>query len=205
MSPEVPYAAAVPGVIELIYAHPYPDRSRANRALLAGVRDMPGLEVRSLYDLYPDFSVDVEAEREALVRADVVVWQCPFYWYGMPALLHHWIEKVLGHGWAYGAGGTAVRGKTAFWATTTGAPESAYGPGQVHGHPFEAFVPAISQTARFCGMRWAGPPLVVHAAHRVSDDELRAAAERYRLRLDGLANETDARARVGARAGAADA
>jgi glutathione-regulated potassium-efflux system ancillary protein KefF len=183
----VPYAAGVAGLVNLVYAHPYPDRSRANRVLLAGVRDMPGLEVRSLYDLYPDFDVDVEAERAALLRADVVVWQCPFYWYGMPALLHHWIEKVLAHGWAYGAGGTAVRGKTAFWATTTGAPETAYEAGQMHGHHFDAFVPAISQTAVFCGMRWAGPPLVLHGAHRVSDDELRAAARRYRRRLDVLA------------------
>jgi glutathione-regulated potassium-efflux system ancillary protein KefF len=199
----VPYAAAVAGLVTLIYAHPYPDRSRANRMLLEGVRDMPGLEVRSLYDLYPDFGIDVDAEREALLRADVIVWQCPLYWYGMPALLHQWIEKVLAHGWAYGAGGTAVRGKTAFWATTTGAPESAYHPGQMHGHPFEAFVPAVSQTARFCGMRWAGPPLVVHGAHRVNDDELRAASERFRERLDALVNA--AGERPVSRAEAADA
>ena len=192
---EVPYAAAVPGLIDLIYAHPYPDRSRANRVLLDGVRDMPGLEVRSLYDLYPDFGINVDAEREALVRADLVVWQGPFYWYGMPSLLHLWIEKVLGHGWAYGAGGTAVRGKTAFWATTTGAPEAAYAAGQIHGHTFETFVPAISQTAVFCGMRWGGPPLVVHGAHRVGDDELRAAAGRYRQRLDALVSGTDGRGR----------
>jgi glutathione-regulated potassium-efflux system ancillary protein KefF len=177
----------VPRTIDLIYAHPYPDRSRANRVLLDSVRNMPELEVRSLYDLYPDFAIDVEAEREALRRADIVVWQCPFYWYGLPSLLHLWIEKVLAHGWAYGAGGTAVRGKTVLWATTTGAPLSAYEPGQMHGHPFEAFEPAISQTARFCGMRWAGPPLALHGAHRVSDDELANAGRRYRERLDALA------------------
>jgi glutathione-regulated potassium-efflux system ancillary protein KefF len=187
----VPYAAAVPRTIDLIYAHPYPDRSRANRALLDCVREMPGLEVRSLYDLYPDFAIDVEAERDALTRADVVVWQSPFYWYGLPALLHLWIEKVLAQGWAYGDGGTALRGKAALWVTTTGAPLSAYEPGKIHGHPFDAFEPAISQTARFCGMRWAGPPLAVHGAHRVSDDELAEAAERYRARLDALANERE--------------
>jgi len=153
--------------------------------------------VRSLYDLYPDFDVDVAAEREALLRADVVVWQCPFYWYGMPALLHQWIEKVLAHGWAYGAGGTAVRGKTALWATTTGAPAPAFEAGQMHGHHFEAFVPAISQTAVFCGMRWAGPPFVVHGAHRVNDDELRDAAERYRERLDALVDGTGGSRRAG--------
>jgi glutathione-regulated potassium-efflux system ancillary protein KefF len=183
---ELPYAAAVPRTVVLIYAHPYPDRSRANRVLLSAVRDMAGLEVRSLYDLYPDLSIDVEAERAALVRADVVVWQSPFYWYGMPALLHLWIEKVLGHGWAYGEGGTSLHGKTAFWATTTGAPLSEYAPGHMHGHPFEAFTPVVSQTARFCGMHWASPPLALHSAHRVSDAELHAVARRYRERLEHL-------------------
>jgi glutathione-regulated potassium-efflux system ancillary protein KefF len=176
--------------IDIIYAHPYPDRSRANRALLAAVRDMPDVETRSLYDLYPDFAIDVEAEREALLRSDVVVWQAPFYWYGLPALLHLWIEKVLAHGWAYGQGGTAVRGKTALWVATTGAPIAEYQPGRMHGHPFDTFVPAISQTARFCGMHWAGPPLVLHGAHRVSDAEIDAAAVRYRARLEALADET---------------
>ena len=52
----------------------------------------------------------------------------------MPALLHLWIEKVLAHGWAYGAGGDAVRGKTTLWVATTGAPVSAYAPGEMHGH-----------------------------------------------------------------------
>jgi glutathione-regulated potassium-efflux system ancillary protein KefF len=173
----------VPRSIDLIYAHPYPDRSRANRAMLAGVRDLPGLEVRSLYDLYPDFSIDVEAEREALLRADILVWQAPFYWYGLPALWHLWVEKVLGNGWAYGAGGRAVQGKTALWVTTTGGVESAFRPGEMHGHPFEAFIPAVSQTAIFCGMHWEGP-LVLHGSHRVSDAEIGAHTLRYRRRLE---------------------
>jgi glutathione-regulated potassium-efflux system ancillary protein KefF len=182
----------VPRRIDLIYAHPYPDRSRANRAMLAGVRDLPELEVRSLYDLYPDFAIDVEAEREALLRADIVVWQAPFYWYGLPALWHLWIEKVLANGWAYGPGGTAVQGKTALWVTTTGAPAPAYAPGQMHGHAFEAFVPAVSQTAVFCGMYWAGPPLVLHASHRVSDAEIVEHTLRYRGRLQALAEAAHA-------------
>ena len=50
----------------VILAHPYPDRSRANRALVRALDGLPGVAVRSLYDLYPDFAIDVEAEREAL-------------------------------------------------------------------------------------------------------------------------------------------
>jgi glutathione-regulated potassium-efflux system ancillary protein KefF len=173
--------------------------------MLAGVRDLPDLEVRSLYDLYPDFAIDVEAERDALLRADIIVWQAPFYWYGLPSLMHLWVEKVLAHGWAYGAGGTAVHGKTALWVTTTGAPESAYRPGQMHGHPFEAFVPAISQTARFCGMHWAGPPLVLHGSHRVSDAEIQAHTLRYRAHLEAIAGGTHVPPHSDAHAGGAHA
>jgi glutathione-regulated potassium-efflux system ancillary protein KefF len=172
--------------IVVLFAHPYPDRSRAGSALLRAVSDLPSVSVRSLYERYPDFSIDVASEREALRSADVLVWQCPFYWYGLPSLLHLWIEKVLANGWAYGPGGRAVAGKRALWVTTTGAPLEAYEPGAMHGHRFEAFVPAVEQTARFCGMEWE-PPIVLHGAHRISDAVLADKAQQYRARLIALA------------------
>ncbi|HEY8926173.1 MAG TPA: NAD(P)H-dependent oxidoreductase [Polyangia bacterium] len=177
--------------VSVIYSHPYPNRSRAGRALLEGLRDLPSgevsLNVRSLYALYPDFDIDVAAEQQALLGADVVIWQGPFYWYGVPALMSLWFEKVLAHGWAYGDDAHAVRGKTVLWVATTGGPESSYRPGAMHGHPLQAFVPAISQTARFCGMQWVDPPLVVHGAHRISTEHLREAAAGYRARVLALA------------------
>lgn len=174
--------------INLVHCHPYPDRSRAGRILLDAVSGMPGVNVRSLYNLYPDFDIDVQAEQEALTAADLVVWQGPFYWYGVPALLSLWFEKVLAEGWAYGHGAHALRGKSALWVATTGAPESAYQANGVHGHPFAAFEPAISQTARFCGMTWVDPPVIVHGAHRINDVDLKQAALRYRTRLEALAD-----------------
>lgn len=172
-----------PGVRTLIvFAHPYPDRSRANRALVEAARTLPEVSVRSLYDLYPDFAVDVAAEQAALRVADRVVWQCPIYWYSVPALLSLWFEKVLAHGWAYGHDGKALRGKRALWATTTGAGASAYAPDAMHGRPFAEYVPPVEQTARFCGMEWE-PPLVFHGAFRASDETLSAWAATYRARL----------------------
>lgn len=172
-------------MIDLIYAHPYPDRSRANRALLAGVRDLPGLDVRVLHDLYPDFAVDVEAEQAALLRARVVVWHHPIYWYGPPALLKLWFDKVLSWGWAYGTGGDALRGKRCLWVVTTGGDEGAYTDGGMHEHPFGAFEPPIRQTARFCGMEWL-EPIVFHGARVGGDDRLESAARAYRARLEAL-------------------
>jgi glutathione-regulated potassium-efflux system ancillary protein KefF len=174
-------------MICLLYAHPYPDRSRANRVLLSAVSGLPGLEVRPLYDWYPDFAIDVEAEQRALIRAKVIVLQHPFYWYGVPGLLKHWFDKVLQLGWAYGTPTKALEGKTCLWVTTTGAPESGYAADGMHRRPFEEFVPAIEQTARFCGMQWA-EPMVVFGAPRIEAAELEEMGLEYRRRLSELAD-----------------
>jgi glutathione-regulated potassium-efflux system ancillary protein KefF len=169
-------------MITVIHAHPHPRRSRAGRVLLDAVRDLPGLAVRSLYDLYPDFSIDVEAEQRALAASALVIWQHPLYWYSVPALLKLWFERVLAHGWAYGEGGTALRGKDCLWVATTGGPPEWYGPDGPHAHPFHAFEPPVRQTARFCGMQWL-EPIVVLGGHRIGADALAAAASGYRARL----------------------
>jgi glutathione-regulated potassium-efflux system ancillary protein KefF len=166
----------------LIYAHPYPDRSRANRVMLDAVREHPDLEVRSLYDLYPDFGIDIEAEQDALIRAELVVWQHPLYWYSVPGLMKHWFDKVLARGLAYGDGGTALQGKRCWWVATTGGDAHAFSPHGMHGHPLQAFAPPILQTARFCGMHWL-EPLIVHGAHLIGEDGLRHAAHDYRERF----------------------
>lgn len=168
--------------IALIYAHPYPNRSRAGRTLLTALSGLPGLEVRALYERYPDFSIDAGAEQALLTRAELIVWQHPVYWYGPPPLLSLWFEKVLARGWAYGKGGTALRGKSCLWVPTTGGDADAYREGGMHGHPFEHFVAPIEQTARFCGMHWQ-TPLIVHGSHHSSEAELHAHAATYRERL----------------------
>lgn len=170
------------------FAHPYPRKSRAGRRLLQAVEGLPFVTVRSLYALYPDFAIDVDAEQQLLLETDLLVWQSPFYWYGAPAMLSLWFEKVLTRGFAYGTGGTHVHGKRVLWVTTTGAPLDAYRPGAMHGHPFDAYVPAFQQTATFCGMRWESP-LVLHGAHLIEESVLSSFADAYRERLQALASE----------------
>lgn len=171
----------------VIHAHPYPRRSRAGRALLSAITSLPQIEIRSLYDLYPDFAIDVPSEQAALRQAKVIVWQSPFYWYGVPALLSLWFEKVLTSGFAYGPDADVLCGKPLLWVTTTGTASAAYRTTGMHQHAFEAFLPPIEQTARFCGMRWE-PPLVVHDAHQISDAELSGHARAYRSRLEQLSS-----------------
>ena len=138
--------------------------------------------MRSLYDRYPDFDIDAAAERAALERARLVVWMHPLYWYTSPALLKLWLEQVLVKGWAYGEGGGALAGKDCLWVATTGGDAAAFSASGRHGHEFDAFAPAMRQTARFCGMNWL-EPFAVHGAHRIADAELGSAALQLRRRV----------------------
>lgn len=164
----------------MVHAHPYPHTSRGCAALLDSISDLPGLEVRSLYDTYPDFDIDVAAEQDALRRARAVVWLHPLYWYTAPALLKHWFEKVLAVGFAYGESGSALAGKPCLWVTTTGGGE--YSPEGIHHHAFRDFAPVIEMTARYSGMRWE-EPFVVNDVTGHSDDALRARGRELRERL----------------------
>jgi glutathione-regulated potassium-efflux system ancillary protein KefF len=163
-------------MICVIHAHPYPSRSRANRVLAEALRGLAEVELRPLYDLYPDFDIDVQAEQQALTRARLVVWMHPVYWYSVPGLLKHWFDTVLAYGWAYGEGGGALAGKHCLWVPTTGGDERSYTPEGLHARPFASFVPAVEQTARYCGMLWE-PPHIVHGAYGVDDARLAAHAD----------------------------
>ena len=169
-------------MILVIHAHPYPQHSRACKALLNAVSDVPGLEVRSLYDLYPDFDINVAAEQAALARADLVVWLNPLYWYSVPSMLKHWFDVVLLRGWAYGRDGDALRGKNGLWVVSTGGGTDSYSASGMHAQPFEKFVLPIEQTARFCGMQWQ-TPIVLHGAHEVSDADIAVVAANFRAQL----------------------
>ncbi len=134
-------------MICVIHAHPYPSRSRANRVLAEALRQMPNLDLRSLYDLYPDFDIDVAAEQGALQRARLIVWMHPVFWYSVPGLLKHWFDQVLTPGWAFGEGGDALRGKPCLWVATTGGDAQAYSAQGVHGQPFIDFGAPLQHTA----------------------------------------------------------
>ena len=176
-------------MIDVIYAHPYPDRSVANRALVAALEGLPELRIASLYDLYPDWAIDVEAEQAALLTAELLVWQHPMHWYGLTPMLMLWLDKVLTPGWAYGDGTTALRGKTCLWAVTTGGgDERSFSDQGMHTREFEDFVHPVRQAAALCGMRFA-EPFILHGEHRRSSAALEAAARTYRERIVQLVEE----------------
>jgi len=171
--------------ILVVFAHPYPNKSRVNRALRDAVLDLPGVRVRDLYETYPDFSIDVPREQELLLEADVIVLQHPFYWYSCPPLLKEWIDCVLESGWAYGAGGTKLHGK--FWLqalSTGGTPDDYSRRGYNHFSVKELLRP-FEQTAYLCGMRPL-EPFVVPGSRKIADSDIERKAFEYRNLVVGL-------------------
>ncbi len=176
--------------ILVIAAHPAMEYSRLTRRLMraaasAATDDVAAgnsVEVRDLYALYPDYLVDVAVEQAALSRADLIVWLHPIHWYSMPPLMKLWLDDVLAFGWAYGPGGEALRGKNLWLVTSTGGDDDSYRPDGHNRYFFDAFLPPYEQTAALCGMRFL-PPLVLHGAHRITQDEIDRHAELLAQRL----------------------
>ena len=182
-------AAPAPGPdIVVITAHPQMEHSRINRRLMRAARGLPTTEssplivVRDLYSLYPDYLIDVAAEQALLATAKLIVWQHPIHWYSMPPLMKLWLDDVLAFGWAYGPGGTALRGKDLWLVATTGGPADSYRPTDYNRYFFDDFLPPYEQTANLCGLRFL-PPLLLHGAHKVDDVEVQVHEAMFAQRL----------------------
>ncbi len=171
--------------ILLLAAHPDLARSHVTAHLLTALRAHPvaaRVVVRDLYRLYPDLHIDIEAEQRALLSAKLVVLLHPIYWYSMPALQKLWFDEVLRLGWAYGPGGTALHGKDFWLCASTGGGAETYAPGGHNHHPIEDFLLPYRQSALTCGMHYL-PPLLLHAAHRVTPQDLRTHCQLWLDRL----------------------
>ncbi len=168
--------------IVVLFAHPNPVNSRAQIALREAIKDLEGVEIRDLYHLYPDFFIKVKSEQEALLRADLIIFQHPIYWYSCPAILKEWQDLVLEKGWAYGPGGVALRGKDFMQVVSAGGLETAY---QRQGsnrfllpellRPFEA-------TAYLCGLNYY-QPFTMQGIGTLTSSQIAEQAQAYRQLL----------------------
>ena len=72
---------------------------------------------------------DVQAEIDKIMWADFVIFQFPLWWFGPPAILKGWIDRVFVYGGLYTSAKRHDRGpcagKSALFCVTAGASESA--------------------------------------------------------------------------------
>jgi len=176
----------------ILFAHPRFEKSRANKALLAEVRGLDFVTVHDLYELYPDFNIDIGREKMLLAAHQLIIWQFPLYMYGPPALLKQWIDLVLEHGWAHGSGGCSLEKKQLFIAVTTGGSREAYGADGFNRFALSELLRPLEQTACLCRMMYL-PPFAVQGAASLTEAQLVRYGLLYRLAVQRLgAGDTDA-------------
>ena len=142
----------------IILGHPKIDQSIANKLIINRLKaQRPEIEVRNIQALYPDYKIDVKAEQDALLAADLIVLQYPFYWYALPAILKHWLDEVLTYNFAYGSKGDKLKGKKFQLSLTIGAAKEAYS-ALGHNHfRIEELLKPMEQTAYLCQMEYLTP------------------------------------------------
>ncbi|ASK26645.1 NAD(P)H dehydrogenase [Neisseria chenwenguii] len=164
--------------IVIISGHPDLANSVANATILNEIQTaLPDAQIRKLDKLYPIWQFDIAAEQAVLEQADVIVWQFPFSWYSLPALMKKWLDEVFVHGFAHGSK-AVLGGKKFIVSFTTGAPEEVYQPDGFFGHGVDDYLPQFETTARLCNLDYQGAVYTCGIGYTSRDDEAAVAAQR---------------------------
>jgi NAD(P)H dehydrogenase (quinone) len=137
-------------------------------------------------------SADIRAEQDKLDRADALVVQFPLWWFGMPAILKGWFDRVFVQGYAYGLsapdgrplgyGEGFLSGKPALAVVSTGGPAGFYGARGIHGDLDELLFPLLHGTLFHSGATVL-PPALIPGADRYTPEDAESAAKELRERL----------------------
>jgi NAD(P)H dehydrogenase (quinone) len=132
---------------------------------------------------------EIAAEMKKLRRADFVIFQSPIWWFGMPAMLKGWADRVFARGFAYLPGRKydtgMFKGKLAMVAATTGTSADTYAPDGIDGDILTVLWPVHNGLLRYAGFDVL-PPFVAYMPGRVGDDGRKAYLEAYRKRIEEI-------------------
>ncbi|HBK45243.1 MAG TPA: flavodoxin family protein [Xanthomonadaceae bacterium] len=137
---------------------------------------------------------DVEEEQRKVLAADAVIFQFPLWWFGMPAIMKGWVDRVWAFGLAYGyrGAGNAYRygeggfaGKRALLAVCVGGPALDYSPRGINGPLEQLLFPITHGTLFFPGMQVL-PTFAVYGTARIDARGMAEAAAAWRDRVERL-------------------
>ena len=142
---------------------------------------------------------DIATEIERLEWADVVVLQFPLWWWGPPAILKGWLDRVLVTGFAIGIpkpgqrqwlryGEGRLVGRRGLVAVTTGGREAQFGRRGINGPIEDILFPLTHGVFHYMGISPLAPFVAFRTA-RASAAEFEAIRSRYVERLLGAAHE----------------
>jgi NAD(P)H dehydrogenase (quinone) len=143
---------------------------------------------------------DVRAEQEKLAAAELVVLQFPLWWYGPPAILKGWLDRVFTNGFAYDTeldpelhlprryGDGGLTGRKALIIVTAGDDERTLGPRGLSGDLDSLLFPLTHGTLWYVGIETFDLH-VIHDADTVSPEDVDRERERLLDRLKRIGSE----------------
>jgi len=141
---------------------------------------------------------DIQEEQAKLLQADAVVFQFPLWWFGFPAIMKGWIDRVFAYGLAYGYKGAGNQyrygdggfsGKRALLSVTVGGPREDYGARGINGSLEQILFPITHGSLFFSGMEVL-PTFAVYSAGQITDATVDLAERGLKERLKGLFTDT---------------
>jgi len=139
------------------------------------------------------FAVEVDTEIAKIESADLMIWQFPLWWFGLPAILKGWVDRVFAMGRTYGNGHIydtgKFTGKKALLSLTTGGPEAAYLADGFNGDLNAILRPIQRGVLKFTGFSVLAPQ-VVYGPVRANDAQRATWLESWALRLESIDSES---------------
>ena len=155
--------------------------SKANKALVNAVEDLPQVEIIDLY-ADPSGKFDVQSQETKIKNADAVVFQFPFYWASAPAQLKKWLDEVFTP-WA---GTEIIKGKKLMVTTTTGSEYEAYRLGGHNHFTMDELLRLYQLVSNHSGMTWHTPLVVYGMGTPQATENLEAGITEYRKQINNL-------------------
>lgn len=139
------------------------------------------------------FSPEIESEIAKIEWCDLMIWQFPLWWFGLPATLKGWVDRVFAMGRACGGGriyqSGVFCGKRALLSLTTGAPEDSFRKGAFNGDIAGILRPIHRGMLQFVGFEMLAPQ-IVYGPVRMTDELRRQALAAYGARLKTVNRES---------------
>jgi len=164
--------------IVVLLAHPDMEKSVANKALMAEVKEMGHVTYVNLYD-QKDECFDVEAYKTLLSEAKALVLQFPFYWASAPYLLKKWTDDVFTNF----AQSPVIQDKPLLVVTTTASEYDAYRSGGRNRFTMDELLRPYQLMATHAGMVWQTPIVVYGLASEDAEENLEFGREEFKEKL----------------------
>lgn len=139
--------------------------------------------------MHDGFVTELQDEMDKVTRSNLLIFQFPIWWLGMPAILKGWVDRVFAVGRAYGGGryfdGGFFRGRRAMCSVTVGGSKEVYSERSVYAEVEDILFPIHRGIFAFTGFSVI-EPFVVYGANRIGHDEQKKYLDRYGERLRSL-------------------